>query len=118
MICNTSLNDKGEPIINRIEEAINFALRKRIRVVYCNGTRLELENHNDYEVTHPLKNPLTEMIFPVTSKRTFENPYELPHDVIRVCFNFIRKNNLDIRVGDDVNKIFEYYKEKTSKFTV
>lgn len=30
IICNTSLNDKGEPIINTIEQAINFALRKKI----------------------------------------------------------------------------------------
>lgn len=31
ILCNTSLNDKGEPIIDTILEAFNFALRKRLR---------------------------------------------------------------------------------------
>lgn len=29
ILCNTSLNDKEEPIIDKIDEAINFALRKK-----------------------------------------------------------------------------------------
>ena len=36
MLCNTSLNDKGEPIINKIEEMFNFALRKKIKIAYVN----------------------------------------------------------------------------------
>lgn len=48
MICNTSLNDKGEAIINRIGEAIHFALRKGIKVAYMNGHRVELINHHLY----------------------------------------------------------------------
>jgi predicted NodU family carbamoyl transferase len=55
ILCNTSLNDKGEPIINRIEEAVNFALRKGIRVTYFNGKRVLLKNHKDYEKVLPLK---------------------------------------------------------------
>lgn len=43
IICNTSLNDKGEPIINSIYNAIRFAIKKNIRVVYVNGQRLELK---------------------------------------------------------------------------
>jgi predicted NodU family carbamoyl transferase len=58
MICNTSLNDKGEPIINRIEEAINFALRKNIRIGYFNGKRMVFKNHADYRETQPLARPL------------------------------------------------------------
>jgi predicted NodU family carbamoyl transferase len=58
MICNTSLNDKGEPIINRIEEAINFALRKNIRIGYFNGKRIVFKNHAHYRETQPLARPL------------------------------------------------------------
>lgn len=58
MICNTSLNDKGEPIINRIEEAINFCLRKEIKVCYVNGNRLILKNHNCYPIFTPYPRPL------------------------------------------------------------
>jgi predicted NodU family carbamoyl transferase len=42
VICNTSLNDKGEPIINKFNEAINFAIRKDIKIIYINGMRVEL----------------------------------------------------------------------------
>lgn len=29
IVCNTSLNDRGEPIIETVEQAFNFALRKK-----------------------------------------------------------------------------------------
>lgn len=48
LFCNTSLNDKGEPIIDTIDEAFNFALRKGLSILYINGTRIELHNHNEY----------------------------------------------------------------------
>jgi predicted NodU family carbamoyl transferase len=53
IICNTSLNDKGEPIINKISEALNFALRKGINILYVNGCRIELHNHNKYAEGNP-----------------------------------------------------------------
>ncbi|GKX30081.1 hypothetical protein SH1V18_25610 [Vallitalea longa] len=59
MICNTSLNDKGEPIINRIDEAFNFALRKKIRIMYVNGHRIEIKNHSRYTQKQPLRRKLT-----------------------------------------------------------
>ncbi len=55
IICNTSLNDKGEPIINTIEQAINFALRKNIPIMYIDGKRFELMNHQSYDKKFPLK---------------------------------------------------------------
>ncbi len=54
IICNTSLNGPGEPIINKIEEALSFALQKRIRIVYINGIRLELEGFDKYTEKGPL----------------------------------------------------------------
>jgi len=55
IICNTSLNDKGEPIVNNISEALNFTLRKRIRLIYVNGIRIELHNHDRYAEDGPFK---------------------------------------------------------------
>lgn len=55
ILCNTSLNDKGEPIINKITEALNLALRKGIRLVYVNGHRIELYNHEKYTEHKPLE---------------------------------------------------------------
>ena len=43
MLCNTSLNDKGEPIVDRAAEAINFCVRKGIRVAYVDGMRIGLD---------------------------------------------------------------------------
>ena len=53
IICNTSLNDKWEPIIDTIEEALNFALRKKIKVMYINGWRVVLKNHSLFKVETP-----------------------------------------------------------------
>jgi predicted NodU family carbamoyl transferase len=55
LLCNTSLNDKGEPIINKIDEAINFCLRKELKILYINGVRIELHNHIYYENIYPLE---------------------------------------------------------------
>ena len=55
ILCNTSLNDKGEPIINTINQAINFALRKNMRIIYFNGKRYLLKSHNLYKERFPLK---------------------------------------------------------------
>lgn len=60
VIANTSLNDKGEPIINTISEALNFALRKRIPVIYINNKRVALKNHDQYTKTRPYQRKLLE----------------------------------------------------------
>lgn len=43
IVCNTSLNDKGQPIINSAYNAICFALKKKIKVVYVDQHRIELK---------------------------------------------------------------------------
>ncbi len=42
ILCNTSLNDKGEPIVDNAAEAITFCLRKGISVAYVQGSRIAL----------------------------------------------------------------------------
>lgn len=53
IICNTSLNDKGEPIINSIDQAFNFILRKGIQVGYFNGRRVCFHNHEKFTENKP-----------------------------------------------------------------
>lgn len=48
IVCNTSLNDRGQPIINNIKDTIEFALKKKIRIAYINGLRFELYNFENY----------------------------------------------------------------------
>ncbi|GAA4439845.1 hypothetical protein GCM10023148_46940 [Actinokineospora soli] len=54
MLCNTSLNDNGEPIIDTIAEAVNFCLRKRLPVAYFNGRRVRFGNFAEYTADGPL----------------------------------------------------------------
>lgn len=42
MLCNTSLNDKGEPIVATASQALNFCVRKGIAVAYLGGRRVAL----------------------------------------------------------------------------
>lgn len=42
MLCNTSLNDRGEPLVDTASEAVNFCIRKGVRVLYVDGSRIEL----------------------------------------------------------------------------
>jgi len=51
MLCNTSLNEKGEPIVDTASEALSFAMRKGIRVAYVAGRRVEL--HKDVDGKGP-----------------------------------------------------------------
>ncbi|MFI6446410.1 carbamoyltransferase C-terminal domain-containing protein [Kitasatospora sp. NPDC050543] len=42
ILCNTSLNDKGEAVVDKAAEALNFAVRKGLGVLYLCGRRVEL----------------------------------------------------------------------------
>lgn len=55
MLCNTSLNDRGEPILNSIAAALDFALTKVISVVYVDGTRIQLGAFQHHEKTETSK---------------------------------------------------------------
>jgi hypothetical protein len=57
MVCNTSLNDKGEAIIDTIPQAINFCLRKKISCAYFNGTRVVFKNFDAYPEKGPTPRP-------------------------------------------------------------
>lgn len=88
ILCNTSLNDKGEPIINRSEEAIVFALRKKMPVIYINKVRLELQGFEAFHERAP--HPRLRALFTKKSRykdliyRRFN-----PHNVNSKYFRFI-----------------------------
>ncbi len=85
IICNTSLNDHGEPIINRIEEAMNFALRKNIEIIYINGYRICLKNQHEYPTRSYLKRNNGMFVLSEEEKSKIlekENPYNLSKDEV------------------------------------
>jgi hypothetical protein len=53
ILCNTSLNDKGEPIVDDIPQAINFCLRKGVSVAYLNRRRVIFRNAHLFEADAP-----------------------------------------------------------------
>ena len=53
LLCNTSLNDKSEPIINTVEEGINFCLRKKVKVAYFNSKRVCFSGHERFLMDRP-----------------------------------------------------------------
>ncbi len=42
MLCNTSLNDRGEPIVDDAVQAFNFCIRRGVSTIYVNGRRIRL----------------------------------------------------------------------------
>ncbi|TDV49796.1 carbamoyltransferase C-terminal domain-containing protein [Actinophytocola oryzae] len=44
MLCNTSLNEKGEPIVDTAAQALSFAVRKNVAVAYIAGRRVLLRS--------------------------------------------------------------------------
>jgi len=42
ILANTSLNDRGEPLVDSASQALNFCVRRGIRVGYIDGLRIEL----------------------------------------------------------------------------
>jgi len=82
ILCNTSLNDKGEPIIDTIREAFNFCLRRRVAVGYFNGHRIAFRNFGSYpcdELFSRMREPFT--CLPADRSAAIQvrlNPYRLP----------------------------------------
>ncbi|MFR2755398.1 MAG: carbamoyltransferase C-terminal domain-containing protein [Eisenbergiella massiliensis] len=108
IVCNTSLNDKGEPIINTIEQALNFALRKGIRVIYAYGTRICLKNHSLYNEDNFLKRD-NDLFYKYRKDKTKIlseiNPHKLPLFDLLLYFYNPTLQQFDIKNIQDVKKI-------------
>lgn len=81
MLCNTSLNSKGEPIIDSIREAFNFCLRRRVAVGYFNGHRVTFHNFDAYSADQPYPRIQTPFVNPSADRSAAIherlNPYGL-----------------------------------------
>lgn len=81
IICNTSLNDKGEPIINNYDELFNFALRKKFKVIYVANKRIELCNYDNYLMNEPFIgiNAFSEYL------KNYENEFNKKFKNVTIC---------------------------------
>ena len=113
VICNTSLNDKGEPIIQTVSQAITFCLKKGIEILYVNGTRIKLKLNDSikeqYCNKHSERNPslfshLTkEEVYSIEKKL---NPHNLDREVLTFYFdNPEILSKYDLLLESDCNEI-------------
>ena len=114
MVCNTSLNDKGEPIIDKAGEALNFALRKRIPIIYLNHTRIELHNFDDYLEKSPAKRS-DAFVYKLTDeekqKRLDElNPFKLSRSQIILYLNNPELFVYDLKDEAHVKKLLRIFR--------
>lgn len=110
IICNTSLNDKGEPIIDSIDQAMNFALRKEFEVIYINGKRIALKNHQNYTKTTVEEREWREFVAIDEAKQLERenkiNPYHVPKDVIAYAMIFWElEESMDLLTEEGAAKI-------------
>lgn len=109
IVCNTSLNDRGEPIINNISEAFNFALRKNMPIMYVNGIRIKLKNHSLYKEKNFMKRPIRFLAYSNEEERQQmadqQNPLQLSNEFLKWKYRFYSFRNYDIANPSDVDKM-------------
>lgn len=121
LICNTSLNDRNEPIIDTVAQAINFCLRKKLKILYVNGCRITLQNHEDYGETKPLKREeINNIGLPKEVEEYLSakwNPYGIPRDILMQYMSMPElKKNYDIKKEKDAAAILQIMNLKNKKY--
>lgn len=113
MICNTSLNDKGEPIIDNSREALNFSLRKKISVIYLNQIRIELTDFENYSEQNPATRSAVFdcKLTDEEKKNRLEdlNPYNLTRAQLILYLNNPELNVYDLKSEKDVKKLLRIF---------
>ena len=93
IICNTSLNDRGEPIIEGIEEALTFCLRKNIEVIYVNKIRYQLYNHSKYQESVSCPEQRFDDYFTIYKNNPALHRELNPHSLTHTEYYLLRFNN-------------------------
>ncbi|WP_236792397.1 nodulation protein NodU [Amycolatopsis sp. GM8] len=110
MLANTSLNDKGEPIIDSIVEALHFCLSRGIRVAYVNRTRIELQGFAEFTADGPrprTRAPFTDLPAErVRAVRDRDNPHQLPDLLLHLYLaDLPLSQRLDIRDPEQARQV-------------
>ena len=107
IICNTSLNDKGEPIVNRPEEALHFALKKGINVVYINGQRVFLKNHKHYN-DEAVVEPIIKVRLDEDKEKECEkelNPYQVSREILAYAHYAVIYEDYNLKNEEEASKL-------------
>ncbi|MFD6221204.1 carbamoyltransferase C-terminal domain-containing protein [Nocardia asteroides] len=107
---NTSLNDAGEPIINRLSEAVHFAAGKGIRSLVANATTLITlrDNTNNYPGPRPRERRFFEAPAGTDARAVVRelNPHDLDQRELTYFYdNPALFGATDIRIADDAKDV-------------
>ena len=108
IVCNTSLNDHNEPIVNSIEEAIEFALDKKIPIAYINGYRVLLKNNKKFtRCKKSLRNNKMFTMSEMDKKKIIlkKNPYGLSKKELLLYKYNPQLNRYDLKVKKDAERL-------------
>jgi len=114
ILCNTSLNDKGEPIVESLDQAINFALRKSINIIYCNGKRYELYNYETYDDHFPLNRAYLDLEFAKddSEQKSILNPHGLSDRELHIYLSnrnlYTKYDITNEKEANDLKKVIKY----------
>lgn len=106
ILCNTSLNDKGEPIIDTIDQALNFVLRKHIDIAYINGKRFKLKKQLEYEIKEPFLRD--NHFFSYSENKALcekANPYLITAKEYDIYWKYGLSTKYDLKKRDDIPTI-------------
>jgi carbamoyltransferase len=118
IICNTSLNDRDEPIIDTIEELMNFVLRKGLKIAYINGKRVSIINHEYYKEdrVYPRKIQFEDYLSEGDKQDLLKelNPHNISLDSLKVYIENPRlysqiniQNKIGVRLLESITKVRE-----------
>ncbi|CAA9448014.1 MAG: hypothetical protein AVDCRST_MAG66-4875 [uncultured Pseudonocardia sp.] len=112
MLCNTSLNDKGEPIVDTVREVFNFCIRRGIAVAYAEGRRVCFRNFSEYPVEGPLprtREPFVELAPDrIDAVRAELNPHGIPDLHLHILLLDLDLNDrYDLRSTEGADRAFE-----------
>ena len=118
LLCNTSLNDAGEPIINNINEAIEFALQKGLTAIYVDGRykvnlKLVSEKLNKGFNMRELSFHSPDMNLDIEKFVNDSNPYNLTLE--ELTYYYDNPNYFKTKKLTNKNDI-EYIKQKTNEY--
>lgn len=89
LLCNTSLNHTGEPVVEIIEQAFQFALNNSILILYISGWRYQIavgqHNRNECILDREMKSYLENL-----KKEDISFNQGNPYDVTKIVYIFIR----------------------------
>ena len=117
IVCNTSLNDRDEPIIEQITRALEFAIENKIHCVYVNGVRIKLKNFDEYNGEFNSIPNISVELFGKSDDKVHTYPFRVTtHDIVDYLYkNRCKCSYIDESLAKEIERYSKYNREKKRK---